>query len=197
MSEDIGSLRIIFGPMFSGKSSKLIHLLTTAADVGFEALYIDHILDNRITESGDNIVTTHSSNFKQLSHKIKSIKTDNLSKINISKYQFIGIDEGQFFKNINKIVRDWVLFKNKNVIIASLDGDSDMETFGQVHQLISLCEAEQIEKLYALCTPCLPKQVKASYTVKKYHDHKKNKVDVGGSDKYMAVCLKCFKKHHQ
>jgi len=119
----VGSCKIIFGPMFSGKSTKLRQEITTLADVGLKTLYINHSIDNRKTEAYDQIITTHHSGFKGLSDKIDVIKINALSRIDVSMYDAIAIDEGQFFDDIDEVVREWVLKDAKIVIIASLDGD--------------------------------------------------------------------------
>lgn len=140
----MGSCKIIFGPMFSGKSTKLRQEMTTLADVGAKVLYINHSKDSRNTESFDSNITTHHSGYKGLSNKIRPIKASKLSEIEINNYDAIGIDEGQFFDDLEVTVRDWVLNKNKHVIIASLDGNFLMGTFGQASRLISICDSGNI-----------------------------------------------------
>lgn len=135
---NVGSCEIIFGPMFSHKSTRLREKITTLADVGLKVLYINHSKDNRTTEAQDQNITTHHSGFKGLSEKVYSIKVDFLANLDISNYDAIAIDEGQFFTDLEEVVRDWVLKKAKVVIIASLDGDFMMKPFGQAHRLICI-----------------------------------------------------------
>jgi thymidine kinase len=199
LSAKNGSCRIIYGCMFSAKSTKLRQEITTLADVGFDTLYINHPIDVRKTESQDRNITTHHSGFKGLSDKVTCIKTDKLSKVNVSKYNAIAIDEGQFFsKDDIEIVRDWIENKNKIVIIASLDGDYKRKSFGKVYKLIPLCESGNIEKLHAFCEKCGPtKRVKAHFTAKFNASSGKNynQIEVGGRDTYLPVCGECYQEH--
>lgn len=198
----IGSCRLIFGPMFSGKSTTLRKELTTLADIGLKVLYINHSSDIRKTEKGDKIITTHHSGFKGLSDKITVIKNSNLRNIDINKYDVIGIDESQFFDELDEVVREWVLFKNKHVIVASLDGDYMMRPFGKAHNLISICESGDIIKLAAICSNCINNSIKdgkiirvsAGFTAK-INIIEDIQIDIGGTDKYIPLCMRCYKNH--
>ena len=184
--------------MFSGKTTQLLNRVTTCADVGLSCLYINHSSDQRQVEKSNEHVTTHHSSFNGLSNKIKKIKISHLSDLNVSKYNVIGIDEGQFFDDIASVVRKWVIDDRKHVFIASLDGDSNLRPFGHVHELICLCHPESLHKLSAKCMNCLKRGIRerhlnfvpAGFSYKKEGDKDKQS-DVGGADKYMATCLKC------
>lgn len=195
-----GSLEaIIFGPMYAGKTTKLMQRLTMFADVGVPVLYINHVIDDRVTESSDDVVTSHNSQYKGSSHKVETIKVSSLDGVDVSRYSVIGIDEGQFFSDIVETVRKWVLEEGKHVFIASLDGDSNIKPFGRVHELICLCSPKGLYKLEAKCMNCLAESlnsdqfslVPAGFTFKKAGDNSKQQ-DVGGVDKYLAVCLRCY-----
>ena len=195
---DVGMLELIFGSMFSGKTTYLLNQLTTCADVGLNCLYINHSSDQREVEKFDTNVTTHHSLFNGISEKISTKKTSSLSDIDVEAYDVIGIDEGQFFEDIVPTVRKWVMKYNKHVFISSLDGDSNIKPFGHVHELICLCHPGSLRKLEAKCMNCLKTGlvdrhlsfVPAGYSFKK-SGSKETQTDVGGVDKYMAVCLKC------
>ena len=83
---NVGTLTRIKGPMFGGKTTALISKLTRVADIGFKVIYINHSDDVRVTESSCDNVTTHNSQFKGLSKKVKSVSTNYLKKINIDAY---------------------------------------------------------------------------------------------------------------
>ncbi len=209
--QDVGSCKIIFGPMFSSKTMTLINELTMCADIGFKVLYVNHSVDERITESGDRMVSSHSSQFHHLSDKIESKKINSLTKLNVSEYDVIGIDEGQFFDDLELAIRKWVLDLNKSVIVASLDGNYLKKSIGQAKELICLCEPGGIIKLAARCMKCLKQTspikrinlIPAGFTIKtksrdkdeRNKDERNTDIDVGGKDKYMAVCMKCHQEH--
>ena len=194
-----GELIIYFGPMFSGKTTKLTRELVTYYDVASKAginlkvIYINHASDNR--ESADSTASSHHSMFYQLPSGLPALKTHTLSSVDISKYNIIGIDEAQFFDDLEVTVRDWVINRGKFVIIASLDGNFRMEPIGQANKLI--CLSREVEKLSAKCTNCLS-VVNPIPRTPAYFTHRISKdtgdIVIGGADKYMAVCLSCHQK---
>lgn len=207
---EVGSCRIIFGPMFSGKSTTLRDEITTLADIGLKVVYINHAKDVRTTEAQDQHITTHHSGFKGLSSKVNVIKVEHLKDVNPDEYDGYAIDEGNFFDDLDVVVRDLVLNKGKIVIIASLDGDYLMNPFGKAHNLISICEPGDIIKLSAICVKCMEKslaqngrvsRVPAGFTAKLVinkpilEGKDESPIDVGGSDKYAPVCMKCHREH--
>ena len=203
------SLEIIYGPMFSGKSTDLISKLTRYADVGLKCVYANHSKDIRLTESSDQLVTTHNSTFQKLSHKIEGVKVQYIWDINTSGKDVIGIDEGQFFcdESHNKedppcynktieMIRYWVLKLNLKVIIASLDADFKLNPFGCMHNLIGLCGKGNLTKHTAICMKCDPfDRADAPYTMKIAGED--SIIDPGGADKYIPVCMKCYKKYNK
>ena len=199
------SLELELGPMFAGKSTALISKLTRYADVGLSCVYVNHTKDIRLTESCDEVVSTHNSTFQKLSRKIQGVKISDLSEIDVSSYEVIGIDEGQFFSDDNKgetfndfitTIKKWVVFDNKKVIIASLDSDYKLQAFGGVHYLNGLCGKNGITKHVAICLKCNPTdRHDAPYTMKTSGND--SVLDPGGIDKYIPVCLKCYKKYNK
>ena len=189
------SLEIYIGPMWASKSSSLINKLTRYADIGLKVIYCNSLKDSRVTESSDLVVTTHNSGFKGLSKKIEGYKIDRLSDLNYDKYDIIGIDEGQFFADLVPVVRDLVINKNKCVIIASLDYDSSLQPFGNVHELVGLCNPGHLHKMGAICKKCGPDNITdAGFTLK--ISGNESIIDPGGVDKYLPVCLKCYIKYN-
>ena len=94
-----GKLELYVGPMFSGKTTRVTTQLALYADVGWNALYINHSSDIRVVEAQDSTVTTHSSQFKGLSSKVSACKAQTLGELRdvINEYDVIGIDEGHSF----------------------------------------------------------------------------------------------------
>lgn len=104
---------------------------------------------------------------------MKAISAGNLgSVINIiSKYDVIGIDEGQFFADLSKVC-DELATQGKIVVVAALDGDFKrkvnattracvyaissflylLQPFGSTLDLIPM--AEDVTKLSSVCMSC-------------------------------------------
>lgn len=194
-----GYLKLLPGPMFSSKTYTLTSELTTFADLGpnFKTLYINSTVDNRKTESMDENVTSHSSLFKKLSEKVHSVKVSTLKEVDITDYNIIGIDEGQFFPDVYETVIDWVGNKHKYVIVAFLDGDSFKRNFGDCYKLYS--HANEYTKKLSYCNICTSKtQIitpNAPFTARLIDTS--DTISPGGADKYMPVCRFHYEEHYK
>lgn len=197
MAHQVGTCRLIFGPMFSKKTTRLIEEAETLTDLGIKCLFVNHSDHQRETAAGDIYVSTHHSQYKGLSSKIDRVLAERASEVNADPYKAICFDEGQFFQDIVEWTIDAVFNKGKIVIIASLDGDANLKPFGRVHDLESICEQHNIVRLTAFCKPCLKqgRLINASFTAKLNPGGPQK--EIGASDKYMAVCMKCHVRHTQ
>jgi thymidine kinase len=192
------SLTIFFGPMFSGKTTKLLEELTRFVDVSDKpCLLINHSFDNREFGVGD--VSSHNSSFKGVSHKITTLKNSHLRDVDVSEYDIIGIDEAQFFEDLYEIVKVWVS-KEKNVVISGLISDAFMKPFGEMYKLIPC--ADKVVQVHSICKECLGEytgiltpdilnSMKAPFTMRISGGN--NQIEVGAADKYIPVCRKHFK----
>jgi len=177
-------LDLIIGNMFSGKSTELIRRINTLKSINKKVLVINYLFDNRY--SNDNKIATHDHTF------VDSIKTDSLSSLMelIHNYDSIFIDEGQFFNDLFKFVSICVDKYNKHITVSGLDGDSNRQKFGSILDLIPICD--NIIKLKAYCIKCSDGTY-GPFT-KKIINNSENipeinqVIDIGGSDKYIAVC---------
>lgn len=196
MAHPTGRCQLIIGPMFAGKTTEALRRLGTLVDVGYECGFVNHRDHQRVTAARDEYVSTHHSQYKGMSPKIHRILASRLSEVDVDDFDAIGVDEGQFFDDLDETVRTWVFQKKKMVIVASLDGDSDLRPFGKVHNLLSICEQGNVTKLTAFCIPCLKQKrlVNASFT-SRINPGPAQK-DPGGADKYIPVCMKCYQKQN-
>jgi len=175
-----GRLELIMGCMFSGKSTELIRRLKRYKAINKQVLVINSAKDTRSTEQ---VLKTHDG------VTFNCIKTNNLNEIFKSKdfrnVEIIGIDEGQFFNGLYDFVMG-SLNLDKHVIIASLDGDSNQETFGETLSLIPI--ADEVDKLKAFCMECndgTPAPFSKRITMQN-----EGQELVGDNDFYKAVCRK-------
>ncbi len=169
-------ISLIIGPMFSGKTTELIRRLNRDRIAGKKVILIRHSIDKR-----ELITHDHTKNIP-----IHNIAVEDLSGIDISNYDIIGIDEGQFFEDL-PIVNLWANQK-KNVIIAGLDATSEQKPFGKILDIIPICE--EVIKLNAVCHNC--GSYNASFTFFK-GKNKKNDVLIGSENEYEARCRNCMK----
>lgn len=183
-----GYLKIIIGPMMSGKSTELRRELTRHCDVHLKVCYINSIFDTRAPET-----STHSSEFTKLSPKITVFKTKYLSEVEkfIIDYDIIGIDEGNFYDDILEIT-DWIRKYNKHIIVSGLNGDYNQEHFGKLDRLYP--HADDIIKLNAICVDCVKTghviSAPFTYCIKPSEE----KIHVGGANEYKPLCRECFYK---
>ena len=183
MSNQKGTIDIIMGCMFSGKSTELIRLANRYKVLEVPLLIVNHSLDNRYHESA---IATHS-NIKMDCLSINSldmIKNKYLS--NYEESQVIIIEEAQFFKGLFDFVINACETDGKNVIVVGLDGDSNRCKFGEILDLIPVCDS--VKKLYGLCVQCKD-GTKACFTKRLVENNEQVFI---GSSEFQAVCRKHY-----
>lgn len=185
------NMEIIIGPMFSGKSTRLLENLSKYK----KALLIRHNIDNRygdiITHDGKS---ASDYTMESTGHLIDVITTDKLFDINldiINDYSVIGIDESQFFKDLELFCT--YIYKssiyNIDIIIAGLTSDYNRKKFGQTLELIPI--ADNIITLKAICYNC-GKSAAFSKNILNGLENSTN-ILIGSSDIYQPCCNNCFK----
>nr|CAB3266976.1 thymidine kinase, cytosolic-like [Phallusia mammillata] len=175
-TKDRGQIQVIFGPMFSGKSTELMRRIRRYQIANRDCLVIKYAKDFRYSEEG---MATHD---KQVIPAVKATKLMTLK--NVHNFSVIGIDEGQFFSDIVTFCEE-MANSGKTVIVAALDGTFERKAFGSILDLVPI--AESVVKLNAVCTSCFRE---AAFT-KRLGQEKEIEV-IGGTDKYMATCRQCF-----
>ena len=172
-----GKIELIIGPMFSGKSTRLIETIRKYVHKAKKTIMIKFIADKRYSEKSE--VVTHDL------IKYDSIDCKNLrDSIDIIKqYDVIGIDEGQFFPDLVEVCEELALLK-KTIIIAALNGDFRMEPFPVVANLIP--KADKIKLLNAYCFKC---HKDAKFTLRIVQSNET--VLIGAGEAYKPACREC------
>ncbi|GFY45855.1 thymidine kinase, cytosolic [Trichonephila inaurata madagascariensis] len=178
-SRQKGQIQVIFGPMFSGKTTELIRRMRRYQIAKHNCLIVKYANDVRYDS---NNIATHDR--QCLSAVCATTLTD--LKNMACNYSVIGIDEGQFFPDTVSFAEE-MANNGKIVIVAALDGTFQRKAFGDILQLVPL--AESVIKLTAVCMLCFDE---ASFT-KRIGLETEVEI-IGGTDKYMAVCRKCYNK---
>lgn len=194
MDSQVGELTLILSQMFGGKTSMIMHLLETLG-YATRCLYINHTKDTR----SDGAFSTHNTtlNIETLSSKLNAdmIKVSRLSQVSdeiVSKYQVVCIDESNFYPDLNEKVRYWVDYLCIEVYVAGLSGDFKRENFGEIHKLLPFADKVVMlrDTLCAICSASGRRTV-ALFT-KNMEDATGDQVQVGGAEKYIPVCRKCY-----
>ncbi|XP_023339762.1 thymidine kinase, cytosolic isoform X3 [Eurytemora carolleeae] len=175
-SSGVGKVQLILGPMFSGKSTELIRRLKRYQVAKYEVLIIKYAKDVRYDENG---ISTHDR------QTLPAVAATTLKPLTAkaTAYDVIGIDEGQFFPDISWV--EEMANMGKIVLVAALDGTFQRKPFSNIMDLIPL--AEGVTKLSAVCMNCFGD---AAFT--KRTSQEESLEVIGGADKYMAVCRKCY-----
>ncbi|NXH15468.1 KITH protein, partial [Bucco capensis] len=173
-----GQIQVIFGPMFSGKSTELVRRVRRFQLAQYQCLLVKYSKDTRYSTTG---VCTHDrqSTMEALPASVlQDVYQEALGSA------VIGIDEGQFFPDIVEFC-EMMANAGKTVIVAALDGTFQRKAFGNILNLVPL--AESVVKLNAVCMECYRE---ASYT-KRLGAEREVEV-IGGADKYHSVCRACY-----
>ena len=182
-----GYLEIILGPMFSGKTSKLIEIYKQYKFCNIEVLVVNHAEDTRYAEK--NMYTHDKNSIECIQTKsLESFMYDNIDKFTSPDPLAILINEGQFFPDLYASVHKMIKKHNSHVYIAGLDGDFRQEKFGRILDLIPLCD--KVYKLHSLCVGC-------KNGAKAIFSHKKNSLNgeqkqIGAEELYEPLCRSCF-----
>ena len=173
-SEKEGKIELILGPMFSGKSTRLIEVIRKYTYKAKKTIMIKYYADKRYSEKSE--IVTHDL-LKYDSIDCKNLK-DSIDII--KKYDVIGIDEGQFFPDLVEVCEELASL-NKIVIIAGLNGDFRMEPFPVISRIIS--KADKIKLLKAYCFNC-HKDAKYSLRIVQSNET----VLIGAGEAYKPAC---------
>lgn len=175
-----GSVEVIAGSMFSGKTEELIRRLRRAKFAGLRVEIFKPAVDVRYSETN---VVSHNEN------SIMSTPVQNASSILLltSGVEVVGIDEAQFFDDSLIEVCTKLADAGIRVIVAGLDMDFSGRPFGPMPALMAV--AEYISKVHAICVRC---GNLANYSHRKTKSEKV--VVLGEKDIYEPLCRSCFIK---
>jgi thymidine kinase len=173
-----GSLEVICGSMFSGKTEELIRRLRRAQIAKQRVAIFKPAIDSRY--ANDHIVS-HSE------QKLRSEPVQRAQEIleKAEDAQVVGIDEGQFFDNSLIAVCNELAHRGVRVIVAGLDMDYRGVPFEPIPQLMAI--AEQVTKTQAICMQC---GEPAAFTQRL--TPARDRVVVGAKDMYEARCRQCY-----
>lgn len=173
-----GSIEVICGSMFSGKTEELIRRMKRAQFAKQKVEIYKPCIDVRYSE--DEVVS-HDS------HSISSTPIESPASMLLlsSEVEVVGIDEAQFFDDTIVEVVQALANRGVRVIIAGLDTDFMGKPFGPMPALMAV--AEDIQKVHAICVRCgSPAN----------HSHRLSSSDqlvvLGEKDIYEPLCRHCY-----
>jgi thymidine kinase len=187
-----GYLELFIGSMYSGKSTRLVDIYKQCKFCNIPVTVINHIIDKRYD---NELLSTHDQ------VKIPCLQASELNDLwsdngydnnnlwahnAVRDSSVILINEGQFFPDLYDVVVD-MLNCNKKVYICGLDGDFERKKFGQILDLIPMCD--KVTKLTSLCSQC-KNGTPGIFSMRLTNETVQTVV---GSDNYIPVCRKCYK----
>jgi thymidine kinase len=194
-----GYLELFIGPMFSGKTSKLLELYKQNTFCNIPVAIINHLFDTRYH---DSMMSTHDKTMVpciQTKNLLNVWSDDNVydantpiykSHIQLKMAEVILINEGQFFEDLVPCVLEMLALK-KRVYIAGLDGDFERKRIGQILDLIPLCD--KVTKLTSFCSLC-KNGTAGIFSLRLTEETEQTVI---GSDNYIPVCRKCYQEKHE
>lgn len=177
------SLEIVVGPMFSGKSSYALSYIRKQQAIGRSVIAIKPEIDKRYS-TAEEIVTHNQDRVPCVLWDSNVLLTPNRFVI---QSDCIVVEEAQFFKGLSTFC-EYLILLGKHIVLVGLDGDAHRKPFREILDCIPW--ATKLTKLNALCCRCSD-GTEAPYTRYKTNlDDIGDQINVGGSEKYEAVCLR-------
>jgi thymidine kinase len=186
MKHHTGSIEVITGSMFCGKTDELIRRLRRATIARQKVQVFKPVIDNRYSVEK---VTSHAGGeydaipIQDVQNILEKLDPDTT---------VVGIDEAQFFNNEIIPITQKLADRGLRVIIAGLDTDFRGEPFGPIPTLMA--KAEIVDKLHAICMVCGEPASRTQRLVNGQPAHYDDPVViVGASEMYEARC----RQHHE
>ena len=186
MKHHTGSIEVVCGSMFSGKTDELIRRLVRATiakqkvQVFKPAIDVRYAVEKVTSHAGANYSAIPVEKAADIRERIEDGTT------------VVAIDEAQFFDPEVVEVAQELAENDIRVIVAGLDMDFRGEPFGPMPTLMS--KAEKVDKLHAICMTCGNEASRTQRLVNgkpaRYDDPV---VIVGAAELYEARC----RKHHE
>lgn len=179
-----GSIEVICGPMFAGKTEELIRRVRRLEYAHLNVVILKPMIDDRF--STEEIVSHNNTRIRSFLIE----KSSEIMKFVHHETDVVIIDEVQFLDK--EVVRTIELLADSGVrvIVAGLDRDFRGEPFGVMSDILAL--AEDVTKLSAICVKCGAPATRTQRVINgvpaKYTDPI---VLVGDTEKYEARCRHC------
>jgi len=177
-SEYGGSIEVICGSMFSGKTEELIRRIKRTQIAKLSVEIFKPKIDIRYNETS---IVSHDAN------TIPSTPVENASAILLlgSNAQIVGIDEAQFFDDELPEVCNKLANKGIRVIVAGLDMDYSGKPFGPLPAIMAM--AESVTKVHAVCVVC---GNPALYSYRLVEND--TRILLGEKESYEPRCRNCY-----
>lgn len=175
-----GSIEVVCGSMFSGKTEELIRRMKRAQFAKLRVEIFKPAIDVRYSEEE---VVSHDR------RTILSTPVESSASILLlaNDVDVVGIDEAQFFDMGIVDVCNELANRGIRVIVAGLDMDFKGQPFGPMPNLMAI--AEDVYKTHAICVQCGD----LAYVSHRLVDSDR-RVLLGETAEYEPLCRHCYTK---
>ncbi len=181
-----GSIEVVCGSMFSGKTEELIRRIKRANIARKRVQVFKPKLDNRYSEDE---VASHAG-VRSRAELVSN--SEEIAGLLLDETEVVAIDEVQFLDAGVVALCEQLAAAGKRVIVAGLDQDFRGEPFGPIPTLMA--KAEAVDKLHAICVVCGAGASRTQRLINgrpaSYHDPV---IMVGAYERYEARC----RHHHE
>lgn len=186
-----GSLEVICGPMFCGKSEELIRRIKRAQIAKQKVVAFKHYSDDRYHEN--NIASHSGINIEAIPLNLSDYLPEIYNDKEGEYPEVVAIDEIQFFDEwVFPTINHWIE-NGVRVIVAGLDQDFRGNGFGIMPELLAW--ADRVDKLTAVCQVC---RKDANMTQRLLNGNPApfdgETVIVGADEQYEARCRDCHEE---
>lgn len=182
----LGSITVVCGSMYAGKSEELIRRARRALYARRKVQVFKHSIDDRYESE---MVVTHMG----VKHSAVSVaNVEELEEAIEEDTETVCIEEVQFFDEKIVGLATMLADSGVEVVLAGLDQDFRRRPFGPMPTLLAL--ADEVVKLRAICMKC---GRTASHTYRSIDGRPAHKDDpvvlIGANESYEARCRNCYK----
>lgn len=176
-----GSIEVICGSMFSGKTEELIRRINRVRFTRQKIAIYKPTIDTRY--SREDVVSHDSSTIS--STPVQSARL--ILAYTEADVQVVAIDEAQFFDNDIVEVCNTLANRGVRVIVAGLDMDFLGRPFGPIPALCAI--ADDVQKTRAVCVRC---GRLANYSYRTVNEQ--GQVLLGEKNEYQPLCRCCYQE---
>ena len=192
----MGTLKIIIGPMYSGKTTELINdFKSLQVSLMNKKPHINTItqiaIDYKNIDNGINFSYIYSHDGEVINASLCYKLSDMTEFILVNDIKNIFINEAQFFLDL----KEWVIMMlehyKKNIVLCGLDSDFNRKKFGDIWDLIP--HADTIVKKKGTCKYCECHSL-FSHKIKQIQEENtevNSQIDMD-LNKYVPVCRGCY-----
>ena len=172
-----GSLTLILGCMFSGKTSELFRALTHFEPQSIRVF--KHVIDNRYDPDS---VVSHGG---KAMPAVRIASAEEIPALIGGDISWVAIDEGHFFDRSLADVAESLTRRGVRILVTALDRDSWSKPFLVVDQLRLVADREIL--LFATCASCGARADRTQRTKPIVNGQM-----VGGPESYEPRCAPCW-----